>query len=186
MSRLSELDRHEVASRSGSRLEGGRIITEVMGRQIAVDLDNRVISWSDGSSPASDIKVLALHYLLGVRGPPIPGWKSFMEIECGALYYHVFRSRALARLVSRFGNDPSSLKDAARRLGGVPAERGDASFDFRFFPHLLVNVTVWAGDDEVPPSANILFDPSAGDYLGAEDLAHIAEHLVDMLFEACE
>ena len=186
MSKLGGMDRHEVAARSGSRLEGESIVTEVMGREIVIDLDERRIFWSDGSYPPPDIKVLTLHYLLGVRGPPLPGWKSFREFESGSLYYPVFHSRALARLVSRFGSDPISLKKAAARLGGVPVERGDASFDFMFFPNMLVNVTVWAGDEEVPPSANILFDPSAGEYLGAEDLAHIAENIVDMLFEACQ
>jgi len=45
-------------------------------------------------------------------------------------------------------------------------------------------VTIWMGDSEVPASGNILFDQSAGEYMGAEDLAHIAEELVEALILA--
>lgn len=156
----------------------------MLARETFVDMENRRVVWSDGSEPEPDLKVLVLHYLLGVRGPAAPGWRSFRESQGGPLYYSVFQSRALAPLISAFGRDPAGMAVAAGRLGGIRVERGDASFDFRFFPHLSVNVTVWAGDDEVPPSANILFDSSAIDYMGAEDLAHIAEELVAMLVQA--
>jgi len=184
LSALRTRDLQDVAVRSGSRCEGRTIATEVMGRRMVVDIDKGSVSWSDGTAPDSDIKVLVLHYLLGVRGPPSPGWKSFREFESGALYYPVFQSRALARLISRFGNDPAGLARAAGHLGGMGARRGSASFDFRFFPHLLANVTIWMGDSEVPASGNILFDQSAGEYMGAEDLAHIAEELVEALILA--
>lgn len=186
VSALRARDLQEIASRSGSRLERGRIVTKVLDREMVIDAEHGEMAWSDGSAPDSDIKVLVLHYLLGVKGPPGAGWRSFREFEGGALYYSVFHSRALVPLISRFGADPAVLRAAALRLGGVEVSRGDASFDFWFFPNLLVNVTLWAGDSEVPASANILFDPSVGEYMGAEDLAHISEGLVEMLIRAAE
>ena len=44
----------------------------------------------------------------------------------------------------------------------------------RFFPKLDVDLLMWIGDDEVPSSANILFDSCASRMLSTEDVTVIA------------
>ena len=43
---------------------------------------------------------------------------------------------------------------------------------------------VWAGDDEEPGEARVLFDASAGHYLPAEDLAGLGGQLAHRLIAA--
>lgn len=169
------------ASSSGGFVLDDGLAISVLTKKALVVLDAGTVRWDDGSEPEDDLKVILLHYLLGSSGRVDGRWMSFRELESGNLYYSVFQGRALGPLLSTFGPKPELLVGAAVKLGGSRVERGDVSFDFSFFPYLKVNVTVWEGDEEVPPSANILFDTAAGRTLGAEDIAHLAEDLVEML-----
>lgn len=178
---LKARDTESVASDSGGAVSGTELRIAVLDRAVLVDTDVGTVRWDDGTEPEDTLKVILLHYLLGADGRLDGEWMSFREFESGNLYYSVFRERALVKLISAFGSDPSRLAAAAVKLGGTRVERGDMSFDFLFFPYLKMNVTIWKGDDEVPASANILFDAAAGRMLGAEDLAHLAEDIAETL-----
>jgi hypothetical protein len=178
---LSARDIELVASNSGGVISGTELRIAILDRTALVDTDVGTVMWDDGTEPEDTLKVILLHYLLGADGRIDGEWMSFREFESGNLYYSVFHGRALVQLISAFGSDPARLVAASVKLGGTRVERGDASFDFLFFPHLKMNITIWKGDDEVPASANILFDAAAGRILGAEDLAHIAEDIVETL-----
>jgi len=127
------------------------------------------------------MKVVVLHYLLGSPGSLEHKLISYREIEGGSLYYSVFQQRAIAPLAKMFEKDSGALEKAASSLGGIKVQRGDMSFDFLFFPFLLVNISFWKGDEEVPTTGNILFDASAAKALRAEDLAHLCGEFVGYL-----
>jgi hypothetical protein len=52
-----------------------------------------------------------------------------------------------------------------------------------FFPKLPIVIALWIGDEEVPASANILFDANAGNILPTEGLSVAAGVLVGRLVE---
>lgn len=178
---LKARDIESVASNSGGIVSGSELRVAVLDRTALVDTDVGTVRWDDGTEPEDTLKVILLHYLLGADGRIDGEWMSFREFESGNLYYSVFHGRALVQLISAFGSNPSRLAAASVKLGGTRVERGDASYDFLFFPYLRMNVTIWRGDDEVPASANILFDAAASRILGAEDLAHLAEDIAETL-----
>ena len=153
-------------------------------RDLAELSDSKRIFWEDGINAEQDLQVVLLHYLIRAEGKIDGKWISYRDIEGGNLYYSVFQGRALRPLVATFGEEPEKLLKAGLQLGGVMAQRGDASVDLRFFPFAQVNVTVWKGDDEVPSNANILFDSATGRMLPAEDLAHLSADLVHALIAA--
>ena len=179
--RLKARDIQLTATNSGGSVSDNRVTIRVLDRTAVVDLSAETVAWDDGTEPEDTLKVILLHYLLGADGKIDGEWMSFREFESGNLYYSVFHGRALVQLVSVFGSDPARLAAASVKLGGTRVERGDASFEFMFFPYLKINITIWKGDDEVPASANILFDAAASRILGAEDLAHIAEGITETL-----
>jgi hypothetical protein len=178
---LNARDAEQVASNSGGVVSGSGLRVAVLNRTALVDTNAGTVRWEDGTELDDTLKVILLHYLLGSDGRIDGQWNSFREFESGNLYYSVFHGRALVQLISAFGSDPARLVAASVKLGGTRVDRGDASFDFLFFPYLKMNITIWKGDDEVPASANILFDAAAGRILGAEDLAHVAEDIAETL-----
>jgi len=54
---------------------------------------------------------------------------------------------------------------------------GDASYTFRALPQLPVAVVWWAGDDEFPAKASVLFDETSSHYLPTDGLAILGRML---------
>ena len=103
--------------------------------------------------------VLVLQYLAGARGfPPVGRWVSFLELPGGPHHYDLFRREAVERIARRFGDRPEELVERAGRLGGTPARTGSASASIPAFHGIPLLAVVWGGDEEFPPSANLVFD----------------------------
>ncbi len=175
---LRAADRERIVSSSGGTVEGDELRLSVLCRTALVDLNTWSVRWTEGGEPGPDLKVVLLHYLLGSKGRVDGSWTTFREVEGGDIYYPAYRQATLIPLMRAFEKDPSLLALNAQSLGGRRMDRGDFSYDFAVFPFLPVNITVWRGDEEVPTSANILFDSSAPAALRAEDLVHLAMELV--------
>ena len=128
------------------------------------------------------VAILLLHYLLAADGTtPADRWLAFRELPDGLFYAQAFASHAEGLLAARFGADMDALRSAAGELGGSPLDLADASFRFQALPRVAVAVLAWAGDDELPGQARILFDASAGRYLPTEDLSGIGDWLAHRL-----
>jgi hypothetical protein len=61
------------------------------------------------------------------------------------------------------------------KSGGEPVEIGDVSFVLRAFPYVPVQYVLWEGDDEFPPSVQLLFDASVDHYLALEDIVVLGQ-----------
>jgi hypothetical protein len=129
-----------------------------------------------------------LHYLLTADGtPPAGAWSAYRELPDGLFYAASFAHRAEQPLARAFAASAAGLdafRTAARAAGGDALTLGDASFRFTALPRVDVAVLVWAGDDEEPGEARVLFDASAGHYLPAEDLAGLGGQLAHRLVAA--
>lgn len=178
---LKAADRILIVANSGGVAEGDELSLSVLNRTALVSLVDWSVRWADGGEPGQDMKVVLLHYLLGSKGRLSGNWITFREVEGGSLYYSAYQQAALVPLMNAFERDQQLLVRNAESLGGRKIQRGDFSFDFAVFPFVLVNLTVWKGDEEVPTSANILFDSSVSEMLRAEDLAHLAMDMVRIM-----
>jgi hypothetical protein len=153
-----------------------------------VDIKNRTIyqykqdsSGSVGSGPtdiptvSTFLATLIVHYLASVKNIDVEGEPlSFREIPGGgSIYFPAFQRNAIRPIIERFGERPQELIKAGERLGGTPIRRGDAAVEIPVFPKIPVTVIVWAGDEEIPANANILFDKTAKEQIHIEDLAVI-------------
>ena len=119
--------------------------------------------------------------------PPAGTWSAYRELPDGMFYAFSFMQRAEQPVARAFAASPEGLdgfRAAARALGGDALTLGDASFRFVALPRVDVAVLVWAGDDEEPGEARVLFDASAGHYLPAEDLAGLGGQLAHRLLAA--
>jgi hypothetical protein len=102
----------------------------------------------------------------------------------GNVYYRNFEGRCLKRLAFGFGRDVPAFKRRFEQNPQLRAEAlntGDAGFRFEFINGLYISLSIWAADDEFPPSAQLLFDDNFVFAFGAEDLAVVGEVIIDRL-----
>ena len=186
------------AARAGCELADGGVLVPLFGRPHLVTHPGGEVTAAAGRprDPAAAgrepahiaVAILLLHYLLLADGaPPAGEWKAYRELPDGLFYAASFAGRAEAPLARAFAGSPAGLdafRAAAASAGGDALTLGDASFRFVALPRVDVAVLVWAGDDEEPGEARVLFDASAGHYLPAEDLAGLGGQLAHRLAAA--
>ena len=121
-------------------------------------------------------RALLLHYLLKADGSPLTGeWAAYKDLAGGLLYASVFARRVTEPLIKRFGRSAKSFREVGARLGGTPAGIGDASFRLSAFSRTPLQYVLWEGDEEFPPSAQLLFDSSVDHYLPLEDIVVLGQ-----------
>lgn len=139
-------------------------------------------------SPLWQWKLIVLNYLSRADGTPLAGnLVAFRELDGGTAYHGAFYANTVNRLarVVRMDN-LDNIKQVCRELGGAPVDIGDVGATLLFLPRFPVTLTLWAGDDEMPSSANILFDASANHYLHTEDASVVAGMIVDFVVRMVE
>ncbi len=133
------------------------------------------------SSPSKKVvslvtRILLLHYLIRADGNPLSRkWVAYKDIPGGLLYAGVFARRVTEPLQRRFGKSAGLFREAGIQLGGEPVEIGDASFVLRAFPRVPLQYVLWEGDEEFPPSVQLLFDASVDHYLALEDMVVLGQ-----------
>ena len=63
----------------------------------------------------------------------------------------------------------------------VPVKHGDIAYQLEIFPDYLVQMILWEGDDEFPPSSQILFSDNFAVTFAAEDLAVAGDICINMM-----
>jgi hypothetical protein len=121
-------------------------------------------------------RILLLHYLIRSDGNPLTGkWVAYKDIPGGLLYAGVFARRVTEPLQRKFGRSAESFSQAGMKSGGEPMEIGDASFILHAFPCVPLQYVLWEGDEEFPPSVQLLFDASVDHYLTLEDIVVLGQ-----------
>lgn len=171
--RYCEQDSGAMAAKSGAKLtENGDLEIVFLAESYKVSPEGEVVLAKDNSEAPMAVKILLLHYLTTAQGVPLQRKLiSFKELPGGAIYIVPFTNRAIRPLVNAFGENPQELLEIGKKLGAEQADHGDASISLHAFPFVTLTLVLWGGDDEFPPSGNILFDSSAPSYLATEDYA---------------
>mgnify|MGYP000231831121 FL=1 len=144
--------------------------------------DGPVIGWYP-LEEKPNAKILVLRYLTeGGAAPSTGKFLTYREIPWGEVYFKQFQGRCLFRLAFGFGG---SWMHSVRSWN-VSALRsissGDVGYELEFMKGLFVRLILWAGDDEFPPSAQILFsDNFPAAFTQGEDMAVVGDVTIDML-----
>lgn len=157
------------------------MIVPFLNRVFRIELPSFEFKDSEDESKEVPIQeqVLILHYLKAEAFPtPTGRWVSYREIPGATFYYSAFLSRAVDPLKQVFGKNIQGLKKAAEKLRGKQSDTGDAAYEFYPFPKIPLMLTIWEGDDDFPPEANIVFDETIGAILSPEDIAWMSGMLV--------
>lgn len=118
------------------------------------------------------VQILLLHYLTHASPDQVQGKLiSFKELPSGRIYVGPFTNRAIRPLLGIFGQNPSKLVEVGEKMGGKPVKMGDAGVMMPVLPKIPITFVIWDGDEEFPPTGNVLFDSSAPSHLHTEDYA---------------
>jgi hypothetical protein len=184
--RLTNLDLERIARNSLSSLMDAGVEVRFLGAIYLVrPTERRVETEGEDADPFTSI--LILHYLLGCGSDhPTGNLITFWEIPGGDIYHSSFRRRAIDTLAKAIGSSAERLLKVGKRLGASIQIIGDASVRIDAFPKLPVTVVFWEGDQEIPGSANILFDETAPRLLAMEDLSVVGNLVSFRLRKALE
>ena len=188
--RYRALDPEEVSRRSGVPYDSGLSVFSMT--VLGFDL---LVSWPEFSLKPLDVRcpsvlcgnaaqILLIRYLIkGTKAEPAGAFIPYREIPWGDVYDKNFQGRCRARLAFGFGNTLESFKKACEALGGIPHDKGDASYDLPVLPGLTVRLILWSGDDEFPPQSQWLFSDNMPLAFTAEDVACMGDVIIGALKE---
>ncbi|MCI9547264.1 MAG: DUF3786 domain-containing protein [Lachnospiraceae bacterium] len=127
-------------------------------------------------------KILVIRYLLyGLVFPNGGEFYTYREMPSGDLYDRQFNGRCILRLAYGFGSKIDRFRLVMERMGGKKLEFGDASYEVRLTEDYYVRFILWEGDDEFPPSSQILFSDNFPNAFEAEDRTVVAEVCIGMM-----
>ena len=106
---------------------------------------------------------------------------SYRDLPWGEVYYRQFYGRCIMRLARMFGNRLDAFKNIMEKLKGASRNYGDAAYEFQFLENLKLCFALWAGDEDYPASAQILFSDHFPAAYAAEDAAYIGDVVLDYM-----
>ena len=179
------------AARCGANYDAGphghgRLRMCFWGREITITWHELVVrDGQSGEELPVHTQALILYYVSTCDGTlPLGEWVSFRELSDGAFYQAAFQSYTGAPLVKAFGNDVTGFSRAAEALGGRRGHIGSAGFSVRVFPLVSVMLVYWQGEDEIAPSAQVLFDGAVSHHLPTYACAILGGTLARRLIKA--
>ena len=123
-----------------------------------------------------------LRYLLeGKQAALSLGYKTFREMPWGELYITPYTGRCLTRAAFTFGTQVPAFAAACERMGGEKLPRGDAGYGFAFLGGYRMQMMIYAGDEEFPPSSQILYSDNFADGFSAEDRVVAGDILISAI-----
>ena len=128
-------------------------------------------------------KIFMVRYLSEKAKAPSSGkFLTYREVPWGEVYFKQFQGRCLFRLAFGFGGKLDAFREIMERVGAQAISSGDVGYELEFMKGLFVRLILWAGDDEFPPSAQILFsDNFPAAFTQGEDMAVVGDVTIDML-----
>ena len=158
--KFASLDPQEAAARCGVPFENGRFTVTLLGTAYQIAWPKYAISSEDEAAFALrslPCQTFLLRFLLeGRAAEPSGGYKTFREMPWGELYISPYTGRVLTRAAFTFGTRVGKFAAACEEMGGARVEHGDAGYEFELLPGYRMQIMVYAGDDEFPPSSQTL------------------------------
>lgn len=177
--RYSQLNPKETAERCGIvfHAEKGEFSLRLMGQPVSLAWPEFQVTQGDLPGPA---RILLMRYLLEGRFLPSQGkFLSYREMPWGSVYDQNFQGRCIRRLAHSFTLE--SFVSAMEHFKARPVSGGDRGYEFPFLDGLLLRFLLWEGDEEFPPSAQILFSDNFPLAFTAEDMAVVGDISIGFL-----
>ena len=117
---------------------------------------------------------LLIEYSNAAKQPLTGKLVKFKDFPGGIAYENAFVRKGVDPIMHGFSGDPEGLVEVASILGGKRLEFGRISVEIPALHSVPLTYILWV-DEDLPPSANVLFDESACGYLNVEGLSNLTE-----------
>ena len=180
---LRQRDPRVFAAQAGAEFSDGKLRVKFYGEAHMVTFPELEVS-IEATHKACGLNRSSMffYYFLTADGAPYADkWIAFRDLPGGMFYHQAYQGYSGDRLAKAIDNRVSVFERAAKNLGGLKLDIGDASFAFDALPRVRVAAVYYAGDEDFPASANVLFDASGSHYLPTDALGGVGSALVDRL-----
>lgn len=127
-------------------------------------------------------RTLTIRFLLnGAEASGTGKFKTYREMPWGEVYLRQFDGRCIKRLAFSYGNRIKDFQAIMEHMHCVPVKHGDIAYQLEIFPDYLVQMILWEGDDEFPPSSQILFSDNFPISFQVEDMAVMGDVIIGSL-----
>ena len=182
LEKFTTLNTQEAAARLKVPFENGKFSLKLLGEEYTVSHPDYAIEGCGFAAKALPPQTFLLRCLLeGKAADSTNEFKTFREMPWGELYIQPFTGRVLTRAAFTFGTRIQKFREAAEKLGGLPLKHGDAGYEFEFMGNYRLRMLVWEGDDEFPPSAQLLYSANFETGFSAEDRVVAGDLLIGAL-----
>jgi len=121
-------------------------------------------------------KIMAIRMIVnGISAKASGKFLTYREVPWGNVYLQQFTGRCIMRLAFSYGNNLERFGQIMEKMGAKKLDMGDSSYEFEFVNDYFVRFILWAGDEEFPPSAQILFSDNFPLSFEAEDMAVVGD-----------
>lgn len=182
---FAALDPQEAAERCGVVFSDGCFTLRLMGTAYRIAWPEYAITAGREDAFALQnlpCQTFLLRYLLeGKRAALSLSYKTFREMPWGELYIAPYTGRCLNRAAFIFGTQVANFAAACQRLGGEKLPHGDAGYGFDFLEGYRMQIMIYAGDEEFPPSSQILYSDNFASAFSAEDRVVAGDILISAI-----
>ena len=181
---FSSLEPLDAVNRLGDvTWDGQEFRLKLLGRGFAISHPVYGIRALDGGNlPPLPTQTFLLRYLLESKQVSWGGsWKTFREMPWGEMYITPYTGRVLTRAAFSFGTRIDAFRAACEKMGAVALPHGDAGYQFDFLGGYQMQLLVWEGDEEFPPSAQVLYSDNFADGFAPEDRVVAGDILISTI-----
>ena len=127
-------------------------------------------------------RILTIRFLLhGAVSKGTGKFKTYREMPGGEVYLRQFDGRCIKRLAFSYGSRLGDFRKIMEHIGALPVSHGDAAYEVEIYPGYQVQMILWEGDEEFPPSSQILFSDNFPVSFAAEDMAVMGDVIIGSL-----
>ena len=168
---------------SAVKWENGEFYVNLLGREFAIAHPTYAIRALDGGKiPPLSTQTFMLRYLLECKDVAWGGqWKTFREMPWGEMYITPYTGRVLTRAAFTFGTRVATFKAACEKMGAMALSHGDAGYQFELVSGYSIQILVWAGDEEFPPNAQVIYSDNFAEAFAAEDRVVAGDILISTI-----
>ena len=127
-------------------------------------------------------KILTIRFLLhGAVSIGTGKYKTYREMPWGEVYLRQFDGRCIKRLAFTYGMRTGDFRKIMEHIHGKEISFGDVAYEVEIYPGYQIQMILWEGDEEFPPSSQILFSDNFPVSFAAEDMAVMGDVIIGSL-----